>query len=72
MLAAAMSVSSPCEICATGTVEHTCGRCGNLVCDDHFDETTGHCADCAVETGDRPDTIPGQGDMPDGVDTYRF
>jgi hypothetical protein len=61
-----MSVSSPCEICATGTVEHTCGRCGNLVCADHFDEATGRCAECAVQT-DRH--VPGQ---PDGVDTYRF
>ena len=67
-----MSVTSACEICHTGAVEHTCSRCGQLVCDRHFDSQLGLCVECAVEVG-RPseeDRVPE--DMPDGVDTYRF
>ena len=68
-----MSVSTPCEICTTNSAEHTCNRCGQLVCDEHFDETTGYCAECTVDATDgrRPDTVPDSDDMPDGVDTYR-
>lgn len=67
-----MSVSSPCEICTTKDVRHTCDRCGQLVCDKHFDEKTGFCVECAAEFEDSPDSIPDQEDMPDGVDTYQF
>ena len=69
-----MSVSTPCEICTTRPAEHTCDRCGRLVCEKHFDETTGYCVECAAEVtdGNQPDTIPDSDDMPDGVDTYRF
>ncbi len=68
-----MSVSSPCEICQTADVRHTCDRCGQLVCDRHFDDDTGLCVECAADVGrgDR-EHIPGSDDMPDGVDTYRF
>jgi hypothetical protein len=68
-----MSVSSPCEICHTADVRHTCDRCARLVCDRHFDDDTGLCAECATAVGPdepAPDTTPGPG--PDGVDTYRF
>ncbi len=68
-----MSVSSPCEICQTADVRHTCDRCGKLVCDRHFDDETGLCVECAADVGggDRGH-IPGIDDMPDGVDTYRY
>jgi hypothetical protein len=62
-----MSVAGPCEICLTGTVEHTCDRCGALVCERHFDETSGLCVDCAAESGgETPPTSP------DSTDRYRF
>ncbi len=68
-----MSVSSPCEICQRADVDHTCDRCGKLVCDRHFDDDSGFCVECAVDvTGDKPDHQPESDDMPDGVDTYRF
>jgi len=66
-----MSVSGPCELCGHDSVEHTCTRCGRLVCDDHFDESTGFCTDCAAEVGSGPENVPDDEDMPDGVDTYR-
>lgn len=69
-----MSVSSPCEICGVGDVDHTCDRCAKLVCSDHFDENLGLCTDCAADVGgdEVPENIPDSDDMPDGVDTYRF
>jgi hypothetical protein len=68
-----MSVASPCEICHTADVKHTCDRCGQLVCDRHFDDETGLCVECVADVGrgDR-EPVPGGEDMPDGVDTYRF
>lgn len=62
-----MSVASPCDICATGTVEHTCDRCGNLVCERHFDETSGFCVEC---TADMSGDVSEQ--RPDPGDTYQF
>ena len=59
-----MSVAGQCELCLTGTVEHTCGRCGGLVCTEHFDETTGFCLDCVSDAG--------TGREPDGTDIYRM
>jgi hypothetical protein len=68
-----MSVSSLCEICGHPGVDHTCSRCGQLVCDDHFDREVGYCLECAAEVGRPADgvTRPGE-DLPDGVDTYRY
>lgn len=68
-----MSVSGLCEICTQGEVTHTCDRCGRLVCDDHFDEETGLCVECAAEvgrTGVRKGTD--ESDYPDGVGEFRF
>lgn len=65
-----MSVSSPCEICGVGDVQHTCDRCGQLVCDDHFEESIGFCVECAAQVGGG-DHIPEGEDLPDGVDVYR-
>jgi len=67
-----MSVSGLCEVCTTGEIDHTCDRCGRLVCEDHHDETTGLCIECAGEVGGGRDGVPSDEDMPDGVDTYRF
>jgi hypothetical protein len=66
-----VSVSTPCEICATADVRHTCDRCGRLVCERHFDEETGLCVECAAAVGPGRGRVPPEG-MPDGVDTYRF
>lgn len=66
-----MSVSSPCEICGRADVRHTCDRCGQLVCNQHFDDEVGFCIECAADVGADPERIPDDEDMPDGVDTYR-
>jgi hypothetical protein len=67
-----MSVASPCAICGRANVEHTCDRCGRLVCGDHFDETLALCIECEGEVdGNGTGSIPDSEDMPDGVDTYR-
>ena len=69
-----MSVSGLCEVCQRPEVDHTCDRCGQLVCDRHFDEETGVCVECVAEVG-RPGGVRERGgdeDLPDGVDTYRF
>ncbi|PSP32596.1 hypothetical protein BRC64_06285 [Halobacteriales archaeon QH_10_67_22] len=66
-----MSVSGLCEVCQQPDVDHSCDRCGRLVCDDHFDEHAGFCVECTAELGGGR---PGQGgaeERPDGVDTYR-
>ncbi|MFB6162037.1 MAG: hypothetical protein ABEJ86_01155 [Halococcoides sp.] len=66
-----MSVASTCAICDR-SVEHTCTRCGDLVCDRHYDRSSGFCTRCAGEMGrsgngsDADD--PG---WTDGVDTFR-
>ena len=41
-----MSVSGLCQICEREEATHRCDRCGALVCDEHFDATTGYCSDC--------------------------
>lgn len=68
-----MSTAGPCEICLTGTVEYTCDRCGNLVCERHIDETTGFCSECATSMGGDPNS---KGKPPADTDTdthvYRF
>lgn len=70
-----MSVSGICEVCGVGEVRHTCSRCAQLVCDEHFDTETGLCVECLSEVegarGERqPSRVPD--DMPDGVDTYEY
>ena len=69
-----MSVSSRCHICDHGDVEHTCDRCGNLVCDTHFEKVYGVCVECVADVGDggTPEYIPDSENVPDDVDTYRF
>lgn len=61
-----MSVSGLCELCTQNEIVDGCDRCGRLVCEHHYDETTGLCTDCLTEVE------PADGDRrPDGVDTYR-
>lgn len=67
-----MSVAGLCEICQQPDVDHTCQRCGQLVCDRHFDQDSGVCVECAAELGRADPTREGDEDLPDGVDTYRF
>jgi hypothetical protein len=68
-----MSVTGLCEICQQPDVDHTCDRCGRLVCDRHFDEETGLCVECAAEVGP-PGGVGDESDQdyPDGVDEYQF
>ncbi|MFC7028587.1 hypothetical protein ACFQJ5_15120 [Halomicroarcula sp. GCM10025324] len=68
-----MSVSGLCAVCNHSDVEHTCDRCGSLVCDKHWDAETGFCVECASEVCPpaRGETSDSE-DRPDGVDTYRF
>jgi hypothetical protein len=65
-----MSVSGLCEICERPDVDHSCDRCGRLVCDRHWDAATGMCAKCGAEVGPGRNVDPD--DLPDGVDTYEF
>jgi len=66
-----MSLSGLCEICQRPTVEHTCDRCGNLVCDRHFEQRLGVCAECGAEMG-HPGSPERADDRSDDVDTYQF
>jgi hypothetical protein len=67
-----MSVSGLCEICGTPGVEHTCDRCGQLVCDRHFDASLGVCVECASEVGQPGDPARSPDTDHDDVDTYRY
>ena len=67
-----MSVSSPCEICLRRDVQHTCDRCGQLICGEHFDRTLGVCVECVADFGGGPGHTPTEDDQPDGTETYRF
>ncbi|QGN07343.1 hypothetical protein Hrd1104_08515 [Halorhabdus sp. CBA1104] len=64
-----MSVSGLCTVCESESAEYTCGRCGSLVCEVHYDPTVGFCVECAGEIGN---SRPGDTDQPDDGDTYRF
>lgn len=68
-----MSVSGLCGICESASIEDQCDRCGQLVCEDHYDAQTGLCTDCAAEAS-KPTDQPQKGDedYPDGVDEYEF
>jgi len=66
-----MSVSGLCAICERPDVDHGCDRCGQLVCDRHWDDRAGVCVECSRQVGDR-DRPTTPEDRPDGVDTYEF
>lgn len=46
-----MSVSGLCQVCEAAEARFSCGRCGRLVCGDHYDRETGLCLECARESG---------------------
>ncbi|MFB6266994.1 MAG: hypothetical protein ABEI31_04975 [Halodesulfurarchaeum sp.] len=56
-----MSVTGLCQVCEGAEAKFSCGRCGRLVCGDHYDRGSGMCIECARESGlgrpeDSPDT----------------
>lgn len=65
---ARMSVTGLCTVCGRESVEHTCDRCGGLVCDRHYDAATGYCIECAGEVGGGQH----EDDRPEDGDTYQF
>ena len=67
-----MSVTGLCEVCQQPDVDHTCDRCGRLVCDRHFDDEVGFCVECSADVAGPGDRQPTPDDAPDDVDTYRF
>ncbi|WP_254525495.1 hypothetical protein [Natrinema caseinilyticum] len=58
-----MSVSGLCQICESRPAQHQCPNCGTFVCDLHYDNELGLCADCAAQAR------PGR---PEDVDVNRF
>jgi hypothetical protein len=67
-----MSVAGGCELCQTGDVSDTCRRCGNLVCDRHYDPEYDLCTECVVEVGGGETGEQRGGEYPDGVGEYQF
>jgi hypothetical protein len=65
-----MSVAEICQLCENRGADRTCGQCGRLVCDRHFESETGLCADCASTAGGRGTTD--DPDRPGGDDVLRF
>lgn len=53
-----MSVTGLCQICESAEADHTCDRCGAVVCDSHFDSQRGICSQCLTE-------LPSGQDVPD-------
>jgi hypothetical protein len=48
-----MSVSGPCQMCGAATATAQCGRCGSIVCKDHWVAEQGLCTNCAGPGGGR-------------------
>ena len=46
-----MSVGGLCQLCEAAPAESQCGQCGSLVCERHFERSSGHCVQCASDTG---------------------
>ncbi|GAA0286303.1 hypothetical protein GCM10009000_121830 [Halobacterium noricense] len=44
-----MSVTGLCQICESEQAQFSCDRCGALVCQAHYDPSTGYCTECAAE-----------------------
>lgn len=69
-----MSVSGLCEICERREVVDGCDRCGQLVCEEHFERDHGVCVECYADLAGTPgeERERGERDRPDGVDEYEF
>lgn len=48
-----MSISGLCQICESRQAQERCDNCGALVCEQHYDQGLGLCADCSAQA--RPD-----------------
>lgn len=44
-----MSVAGLCGICERAEATYVCDRCGNPVCEAHYDKQLGLCTDCAAQ-----------------------
>lgn len=62
-----MSVAGLCEICEDAQATDRCGRCGAVVCREHFAEGLGYCISCAAEVQGKE-----QGEPTEGGDTFQF
>ncbi|WP_265112334.1 hypothetical protein [Halosolutus halophilus] len=58
-----MSISGLCQICESRPAEQRCRNCGTLVCEAHYEQGKGLCADCAAQA---------QPDQNEDVDVHRF
>jgi len=65
-----MSVSGLCGVCDRPELDHGCERCGQLVCDRHWDEALNVCVECSIHL-ERREQEPDR-ERPDGVDINRF
>lgn len=60
-----MSVTGLCQVCEQREAKHSCPNCGTLACDQHWDEGTDLCAQCATTIqGGQTDEL-GQPDVDD-------
>jgi hypothetical protein len=66
-----MSTAGLCQICESDEARHSCDRCGQLVCDRHYEPSRGFCATCA-RTADPGGPAGPDPDRPEGDDTYQF
>ncbi len=58
-VAPGMSVTGLCQICSDEQAQFSCDRCGSVVCQAHYDPSTGFCTECANEVrGGRGDAGP--------------
>ena len=63
-----MSVSGLCSVCEARQASHSCDNCGALVCEEHYDESRGFCAECASAGGGKRVSEPDSDDLlGDGV-----
>ncbi|MEZ3145079.1 zinc finger HIT domain-containing protein [Halobaculum sp. MBLA0143] len=48
-----MNRAGLCQVCEASSARYACDACGAAVCDDHYEGTTGLCAECAGVSGGR-------------------
>ncbi|RKD94697.1 hypothetical protein [Halopiger aswanensis] len=69
-----MSVSGLCQICESRQAQERCDNCGTLACEQHYEQETGLCADCASQArpSEEGDPITNPDPDHDDVDVNRF